>query len=246
MKQIIIVTSDRAKYEASFKNDFYVSWSTFSIPDLIKFRDRSNLILLLVGNEDFETLKTMGLYLRDLCIEDEKLLYLYGPKNNVDIITSLVPSLFIKKALYSHVHFYVMYEELIKNDVNPDRKKPRFLILDDDTEYVESLRPHLDPFFQVFVCRFDINEIASLMHSVDIVLISMDGKMSLYDLMGMLRMLLTRAKSYSAFRYYYLAPTNRERDRMNSGNENNNLTFSKEMEVHRVAAYFTNKFSRPE
>ncbi|MCR4590695.1 MAG: hypothetical protein K5668_07740 [Lachnospiraceae bacterium] len=242
MRQIILITNEKDRYLPYFKKeDFYVTWCPLSVSELRKVRDRSNLIFVCVHGEDYIELKTIGLYLRDLCIEDEKILYLYGDKHSLDIVASLVPSIYIEKTLYSHVHFHVMMEELVKKQVFLENKKPRFLIIDDDSGYVSSLRPYLDPFFQVFVSRFDINEIGMLILRSDILLLSMDGKLMLGEFMGLLRMLLNRGKSGN-FRYYYLAPTNRERDRINAGSENGSLAFSKEMEVSRVAGFFTAQY----
>ena len=135
-------------------------------------------------------------------------------------------------------------EELIKNNVNPERKKPRFHILDDDSAYVEKLRPYLDPYFQVFVSRFEIEEIAALIYSSDIVLISMDATFKLREFMGFFKAMMMKKKRSTLFHFFYLASTDPERNRMNAGSEDGGMAFSKEMDVARVADYFVKAYGK--
>ncbi|MCR4589223.1 MAG: hypothetical protein K5668_00185 [Lachnospiraceae bacterium] len=243
MKQIIVVTNDRQKYEKEFKQiDFYVTWCPFSVSALLNVRDRSNLIFVCVSDEEFDDIKAMGLYLRDLCIEDEKVVYFYGNKSGVDQLSTLVPSIFIKKTIYSHVHFSMVIEDLMNEEVYPDNKKLKFVLIDDDSEYVAKLRPYLDPFFQVHVSRFDIMEIGKLILRGDLVMISMNGRLKLSEFMSLFRMLRQKSETRN-FHYYYITDTNGERARLNAGSESDGLAFSKEMEIARVANYFVSKYT---
>ncbi|MBR6329025.1 MAG: hypothetical protein IKR68_05195 [Lachnospiraceae bacterium] len=238
MKQIIVVTNHREKIEKEFpKTGLQITWSTLSIEDLITKRDRSNVIFVYLNNDDFDDLNKMGLYLRDMCIEDEKIIYLYGNKADVNVMQTLIPSLYIKSAMYSFSHFNLMVEDIVRKEVFDSAGKPRFLILDDDIDYVEKLRIYLDPHFTVYVSRFDVNEIGPLILRSDIAMISMEGTLKLSEFMGLFSMLLARKKN-ARFKFYYLTATNTTRNSANSGSENNSISFSKEMEPYRIANYF--------
>ncbi len=243
MDQIIVVAGDKSKYEGILKkNGFYVTWSSFELKDVIKVRDRSNAILVCTVDEDYETLKKLGFYLRDLCIEEEKSLYLYGKKEKVDIIRDLVPSLYIKKVILYHLAFS-MLPEIIKQEFKPDRNKLTFLIIDNDTEYVGKLRLYLEPYFQILVSRFDYEEAGMLMLKSDIVLISMDATFKLREFMGFFKAMMMKKRS-PLFRFFYLASTDSERNRMNAGSEDEGMAFSKEMDVARVADYFVKAYEK--
>ncbi len=246
MNQIIVVTSDKNKYESSFKKkDFYVTWSSFDLKEIIKIRDRSNTILVCAADEDYDTLKKLGLYLRDICIEEEKTLYLYGKKEKVEIIKNLVPSLYINKVILYHVAFSSIPDEILKQRFIPDRSKPTFLIIDNDTEYVEKFRLHLEPYFRIFVSRFDFEEAGILMLRSDIVLISMDAAFTLREFMGFFKAMMVK-KRHPYFHFFYLASTNSETYKLNAGSENESIAFSKEMDVSRVTNYFVESFGRKE
>ncbi len=238
MKQIIVVTNHKDRFEKEFAgSDFLVTWSALTVESLLPVRGRSNILFVCLDHEKHDDLVKIGLYLRDICIEDEKILYLYGNKADVDEVASYVPSLFIQKSLYSFADFVQIRDELAKNTALLDKDKPVFLIIDDDTDYVEKLRVYLDNDYKVLVSRFEIREIAALIHSADIVLISMDGKLALRDFMGLFRLLVVKKKKPS-FKYYYMSSTDRERAMLNSATESTSISFSKEMDVDRVAKYF--------
>lgn len=242
MKQIIVVTNKKEQFENRIPGSyFHTTWCGFSVEELLKVRDRSNLIIMIMDHEDHDSLSKMGLYLRDACIEEEKMLYLYGNKEDVDTMTSLVPSMFIKKSMYSFEDFDKLEKELMEKEVNVDKGKPCCAIIDDDSEFVERLRLHLDGFFRVVVSRFDAREISELVQLSDVALVSVDGTLKLSEFMGLFHMLLTKKKT-SRFRFYYLTPSNRDRDFLNIGIEESALSFSKQMDVDRIASFLINQY----
>ena len=237
MKQIIVLANDRSKYEKALSfRDLYVTWCPFSVEELIRIRERSNVILICMDHEKYNDLNRMGLYLRDMCIEDEKSLYLYGNKDDVNTIASLVPSLFIKKTLYSFAGIEKIVNDIVAGEVIRENGKPIFLMIDDDREYVEKLRVYLDPFYQVFVSRFDHEEIENLIMMADRVLISVNGNMRLLDFIQLYQTLLSK-KKVPGFTYYHIADTDWEKAIVDRGSGQNNMAFSKETDVQKVADY---------
>ena len=111
MKQIIIVTNHKDRYQKDIpENSLYVTWCDFSVDALLAVRDRSNIIFLLMDHEKYDDLNNMALYLRDLCLEMEKYVYMYGNKEDVDTMKSKIPAIFIKKTMYSFSHFDLLMD----------------------------------------------------------------------------------------------------------------------------------------
>ncbi len=239
MKQIIVATDHKERFESSFASmDLIVTWCGLSVEEVLKVRGRSNIIFVCMDHDNKDTLNKLGLYLRDICIEDEKVLYLYGNKEDVDMVGALVPSLFIAKSSYSFVDLKNVLEEL-ENEINKkDSNKPGILILDDDIEYAEKLRVYLDPYYRFFHCRFNLEEIAKMAPLADTIIISLDGSMKLCDFMELFRLIQAKKKNNDKFRYYYLAGDNKYRAMMNAESEKTAISFSKEMEVERIARFF--------
>ncbi len=237
MKQIIIVTNHKERYEKEIpKTDLYVTWCELKVESLIGIRSRSNLIFIIMDHEKKDDLDRMALYLRDVCIEDEKYVYLYGNKEDVDTMTSKIPSMFVKKKMYSFSHFDLLIDIVVKEEVKAENGKPMFLLIDDDSEYAERLRVYLDPHFRVLISRFDPEEIDKLVAVADVVLISMDGKLRLSEFMTLFRLLAAK-KKIPRFAYYFISDSDSERNFNNSGVEKSSISFSKEMDPERVAKY---------
>ncbi len=241
MKQIIIVTNHKDRYQKDIpESSLYVTWCDFSVDALLAVRDRSNIIFLLMDHEKYDDLNNMALYLRDLCLEMEKYVYMYGNKEDVDTMKSKIPAIFIKKTMYSFSHFDLLMDLIVQEEVIAENGKPVFLLVDDDTEYSEKLRVHLDQHFRVMISRFDPEEIYKLILTADYVMISMSGSLRLYELMKLFRIIAAKSKS-PGFHYYYLTDTDNERNTSNSGSDVSSISFSKEMEIERIARYFISR-----
>ncbi|MCR4589452.1 MAG: hypothetical protein K5668_01360 [Lachnospiraceae bacterium] len=240
MQQVVVVTSNQERAQKAFdKKDFYITWCPVQMEEIIKNRARSNVFFFCIYDDDPEILKKIGLYLRDLCIDEEKILYIYGSREGVDVLKSCVPSLYIRKSAY----FFACPLEDLTNDLyfldkirNKQERSKRVLIMDDDDEYISKLRLHLDTDFQVFVCPYDLTEAGTLILHSDILLIGTTGRFTLPESIDLLR-IISRRRKYDKFHAYYLAVDDAERKRLNISSIDNNIAFSKEMEMNRIVSY---------
>lgn len=242
MKQIVVVTSNRKKAEKAFDSSrFYVAWCSMNLEDIIELRTRSNIFFFCIYDDDPDELKRIGIYLRELCIEEEKILYIYGTKEGVDILNSFVPSIYIRKSEY----FYNTPIDDLTDDVllinkltDKNSKYKSILIMEEDDEYVAQLRLYLDSVFQIFVCNYDLNEMGGLILYSDILLIGTDGRFTIPESVDLLRIVQKRKKA-TDFHSYFIAKDNAERQKLNIASVSGNISFSKEMEISRIAKYLS-------
>ncbi len=241
MKQIILLTSEKDKYEPIFKeNGYYVTWCPMSIEELIKVRDHSDVIFVCATDENSEFLKDMGLYLRDLCIESEKILYIYGKREAIQILRSRIPTIYIQQAEFSDAKSLpVMLKSLSELNEASSSDKPGLLIIDNDNEYIGQLRTYLEPHYQVYVSHYDMREAVGLLRLSKVVLMGFREKHSLLDIMDFFRV-AARRKISEGLRVYYLASDDEERNRVNAGSEKGNLAFSRVTDPARLAHFFIN------
>ena len=75
----------------------------------------------------------------------------------------------------------------------------------------------------------------------NIVVVSMDKPMSLLQFMELFRPIYTKKKG-PGFHLYYLTTTAEERDRVNTGSDRFGISFSRDMDVTRVANFFIRSF----
>ncbi len=98
LKQIIIATNYREKLEdITLGMGFYITWCGLSVKEIQNVRDQSNVIFLCPGDESAMDLKKIGLYMRDLCVDDEKIVYLYGSQTGVDGLLPYIPVLYVRR-----------------------------------------------------------------------------------------------------------------------------------------------------
>ena len=245
-KQIIIATNAREKLAGSpVETRFYVTWCGLTVKELQQARDRSNVIFLCpMGEaEDEDELKKLALYLRDLCIEDEKILYIYGAKLPVDLIHSRVPDLYVRMAHYTYQRTFSLFlEDLAALDEEMSGNLPTLLMMDDDTEYIAKLRVYLEGRFRILVNHFDLSEAGPMILRSDAVLMGTDISMTLLGFTELFQMLYRRMRQ-PGFHLYYISSHREERDKLNAINARSVIAFTKDMEVSLVANYLIRSLS---
>lgn len=239
MKQIIVVTNNRDKLEERFqKKYFYVNFCDFSVEAFQKIRDRSDVVFVCMEHEDKNEVLRLSLYLKDVCIEYEKTLYLFGNVDDVEIVKTYVPHLYIKNSRYAFEGMDPILEELSGPDSGIT--KPGFLLIDEDMEYVELVRDHLCEEFNVFVSHYDPFECEYFSRFSFSGMMSMDGMVKISSLF---RILITvNNKRYDPdFHFYLLASSNFERDFFYEKSERIGISLSKEMDIDRIAKYLISR-----
>ena len=110
-----------------------------------------------------------------------------------------------------------------------------------NTEYISKLRPYLEPHFTIYVNHYEMQDAFLMILRSNIVVVSMDKPMSLLQFMELFRPIYTKKKS-PGFHLYYLTTTAEERDRVNTGSDRFGISFSRDMDVARVANFFIRSF----
>lgn len=244
LKQIILVSNKRELIEKTLtEKGFLVTWCPFELEQIILVRDRSKVMFLCVNDEREEDLNKICLYLRDMCIEEEKELIIYGKAAGVDYISSRIPSIFIIKKAYAYAEVLTdIINELIAADDEDDHALPGLLIVDDDTEYIAKLRPYLESHFRIYICHDKLNELGTFINAADIILINGDESYTLFELLDFFKTISARMRS-SGLKFYYLTENDENRTRMNSGSERDAITLSKNVEAEKTASFLIRSYS---
>ncbi|MBQ7636824.1 MAG: hypothetical protein IJS80_05905 [Lachnospiraceae bacterium] len=240
MQQIVVVTSGKEKVEKAFnRRDLYVVWCPMRLEAIISERAKSNILFLCVFDDDPDEIRRIGMYLRDICIEEEKIVYIYGNKEGVILLRSYVPSLFIRRAAY----FYAETLDSIVDDLselekitNNPEKRHSILIMEEDVEYIAKLRPYLEGDYRVYVCSYDLSEVGILIFYSDIILIGSSGRFTIPESIELLRAISERRRNAN-LHAYFLAVDRAEREKLNVSGIGGSIAFSKDMEISRTANY---------
>lgn len=238
MKQIIVVTDEKSNYEAAFeKKGYYVTWCPTDLDSIISVRDRSDIFFFCVSGEDTDLLKKIGLYMRDLCIEDEKIVYIYGSKDAVDILNRLIPAMFVQKAQYAFIDtFTSMLDDLRMLEDAEGRNRPTLLIIDDDKDFISKLRILVNTHFNVYVSHCDLRESGTLLMRSDVVLMSTSAKYSLLEIMDLFRTVVKKKRQYR-LHFYYIAADETECDMINVTGDKEAFAFPRSSDPRIIADF---------
>lgn len=121
-------------------------------------------ILLLYLEDDADKYSDVWIYLRDICVEEEKLLYLIGYQEGIEKVTKFISEGMIRgtfgrplniKALVEHFD-----ELIIKGDREP--KKKHILVVDDSGQMLRAVKSWLSDKYQVSMVNSGMNAITFL------------------------------------------------------------------------------------
>lgn len=236
MQQFVVITNRRKYYENTFKSKgYYVNWCDLDLNAIISVRDRSHVFIFCLEEAESDLLDRIGYYMRDLCIEDEKMVYLFGRKESVDHLKNLIPSLYIQKALYLYGTTNALMDELKLLEESEEANKPALLIVDDDRELIEQLRIMLGGYFRFYVTHYDMTETRLFLKEANVVLMGTRGRYGILDIVDLLRLVAQR-KMAVGMQMYYLTEDDKESTRVNgTGSDKGNLAYSRSTDPRIIA-----------
>ena len=251
MKKMILMATDRKKYEAAFKREGYlIYWCPFDVKELMEIKDKADTLFLCIDNEPRNTLASVGLYLRDICIDEEKMVYLYGNPDGVDEIKKYIPKLYIAQFLKKETAAGNgdRISDIVKDEVETeawqqkDTEKVKILLVGNDADYFKRLKILLEAYFDVKWINDSMTGCGELLFHADIVMISTDIRLSLRDFMDLFGAIGRRSKS-SDFHLYYLADSKEEQRLQNTGLGSGSVCFLKSSGAENIALYLIKKFA---
>ena len=156
----------------------------------------------------------------------------------MDILRPYIPKMCLGGAEYVR---NVPLTEMLKNisrdfGVLDTSSQKRLLIIDDDIEYIEKLRIYLESAFQVFVCKFDLDEIGTLLLKADYIVISTDIRGNMMDFIDMFK-LVSSCRQTKTVRVYFLCSSKSKRNYAGAGFLQNATILSKDTDVERISQY---------
>ena len=248
MKQIIVISSEKERYATLFeKAGFHVVWSSIGVKDFQEVRDRSDCILIIVSNGDRRELEKLACYLKDVCIEEEKNVCLYGDMEGVDLMSDKIPSLYIVKKAYMKDVTINRLVVMLKAECGwiDNVQKKKMLFIDDSAEYFGKLRVYLQPYFELFASGKDSEEIHELMSQANIVVLNTSVSMRGIEFLKFYYEIKTRAR-LTNLKIYYLTETDEEQEFVNALSDFNTICFSKKSGIEEVADYLINALAVPQ
>ena len=167
------------------------------VNELDKYRKEPNVFLFYLG-QYIDEITDVLIYLRDICLENDKILCMIGDVSEYDVITKSIPADMIAEKFERPLDIKKVTERMrelcLLNDELSRRKS--ILLVDDDPTFLKLIKNWLDEEYRVTIVNSGMQAITYLANNTpDLILL--DYEMPVTSGPQVLEMIRTEAKTQS-------------------------------------------------
>lgn len=219
-------------------------WCEYNISEIAAVKGKTDFFFLILPEKLSTDLLQICYYLRDICIEEEKTVYIFGTQELIPTVKSAIPKLFISGVFEKGKDEIAATISQISQDIIK-KKTPtiNILMIDDKQEYVQELSISLRDTFCTFIIKPDDPQLLSYLREANILIINIDMKMKVID-QAILFNTAIRRQSHEKLKILFLADKSDEQKDLNLLGAGGNICLSKELPPHKVASYLIKRYSQ--
>ena len=180
-KKILLVRNESTFLVNAIKNaltgaKYNVEESSYSVAELSKKKNNTNLILLYTDSE-LEEHRDAMVYFKDLCVEENMIMIVIGEKHAFDLVHRYVPreDLAFEIARPLDMADLISKVMIVTDDEFEMQRRKCILIVDDDLTYLQMLREWLKSTYRIGMANSGTQAIAWLAtNKADLILLYYD------------------------------------------------------------------------
>ena len=248
LKPIVVLTEKGIRKDAPtyiadhfIESGFYPLWSSFQIADVTKVKDKTELFLLMMPKTMSDDAKQICFYLRDIGIDEEKVVYICGSADMLSQAKKLIPSMIVKGSYEIEAGEFGFVPHEIRRSCPDMEGKKGCLILDDDKTYDASLYLSLKEYCDVAISDGSASDTAVYLADADLLLLSADIKLDYLE-WAKVRALIARRKKTGNIDIVYLAKDADRQKEVNRYLTADGICLSKETDFLKNANYIVKRF----
>ena len=139
------------------------------IKEIEGIKDESDIIILFLWDDIYEKRDAL-IFLKDMCIEEDKTLFLIGNRQEFEVIENIIPEVIVARKFERPVNVEDIIEELDRRA--SEEKKKNILVVDDDGVFLRNMHNLLSIKYKVTMESSGMNAITYLArHTPDLVLL---------------------------------------------------------------------------
>lgn len=203
MEKRILLIADSVSFivnaimDALKKNNFLCDAVTPNVGALSKINNKPPMFFLYVDEATVDN-NAVLVFLRDLCIEEDKRLFLMGYPNELEKIIELIPKEVIGGVFERPINAKEIADRMIRtvDDEQIEVKKKHILVVDDSGTMLRTIKSWLEPKYQVSIVNSAANALSFLgIKQPDLILL--DYEMPVCSGPQMLQMLRSETRTES-------------------------------------------------
>ncbi len=180
-KKILLVRNESTFLVNAIKNaligaKYNVEESSYSVAELSKKKNNTNLILLYTDSE-FEEHRDAMVYFKDLCVEENMIMIVIGEKDAFDLVHRYVPREDLAFEITRPLDMADLISKvmIVTDDEFEIQRRKCILIVDDDLTYLQMLREWLKSTYRIGMANSGTQAIAWLAtNKADLILLDYD------------------------------------------------------------------------
>ncbi len=245
---LAVISSNKAS--AKFLSHGYLEaqgltpiWCEYDISDISNAKRITDYFYVLLPDEKDIKLDQICHFLFDICIEEDKTVYLFGSQRIMPFVTSIIPKLFVSGVfIKGQIEVYETLKIISKDIKVKSALLPNILLLDDNPEYFQELAAMLKNDFNTYLRKPNIEDTLKYIKSADIIIMSLNMKMEIIDQTLLMDMILKQQKRRTLNLIFI---TNKKSDQKNINllNIPYAICLSKEIPSNKIANYIINRYS---
>ena len=200
-KQIMLISEGDSDIKAELvreleASDYYLYHAEYKVNSISNYLNRTDRIILLLDGKDDDMSKIL-LFLRDICIDEEKFLYLIGKPDALSEAASKTPAMITGRTF----SLPAPADEIVfgLNKAMAMESKGRVLYIGKDGEFLSMLRRFLQGRYEFAATDADIQETDVFINDANLVILDTRIQMSLAESLQ-LGLLIRRAKEKTGFK----------------------------------------------
>ncbi|MBQ7677675.1 MAG: hypothetical protein IJT32_05520 [Lachnospiraceae bacterium] len=240
----VVGASNRPSYIADhfMGSGFYPILCGYEVAQIAREKDNVDNILVALPNVVDDGVRQVLFYLRDMCIDEEKGVFLCGGKDSLKKAKRIIPAMILMEC-YEIVKGEMDYvASQMGKAFTRDGIKPGCLILDDDLEYNQKLRLALREYCDVAFSDGTPSQTMPYIGQTNLLIISMDMKMDMLA-WARIRAMIGKNKNRADFHSVFIANDFRRQIEVTRYlGENSGVCLSKETDFVKNANYLKQRY----
>lgn len=245
LKPLIIVsqkmaaTRNRPSYISDhfMDDEFYPTFCGYDVRSISKEQDKVDYILAVLPDTVADDVRQTLYYLRDMCIDEEKSVFLCGTKESLHHARQIIPSMILQGAYEIEKGEIDYVANQMHKKLTAEGEKKGCLIVDDDMEYNKKLRLALLPYCDVAFSDGTPAQTMPYIGQTRLLMISMDMKLDMLA-WARLRAMIAKNKKRSDFHTILIAKDDaRQKEVTRYLGEQGGICLSKEVDFLENANY---------
>ncbi|MBE5870588.1 MAG: response regulator [Lachnospiraceae bacterium] len=153
--------------------DYRVQEVDFNVKEIGAIKDMADL-MILYADDDIRKEHGALVYLKDLCLEEDKLLILIGSKQEIEDISAYIPPHLLADVVERplDMNFFIDKINTLMDEEQIEQRKKCILLVDDDVSCLQLLREWLREDYRIGMARSGMQAITWLArNNVDLILL---------------------------------------------------------------------------